>query len=441
MSTPLMDAIRRYADRHTARFHTPGHAAAGKSPAAKVSDWISFDVTEVPGLDSLYEAHDCIEKAEILASKVFGSALTVFSAGGCTLAVQTMLFLAAAQGRSKKILLARNAHVSVYRTCALLGLEPYYLVPDARDANRITPAVLKEAVEKCPDACACLVTSPDYYGVISDISGLARICHSAGILLLVDNAHGAHLGFFDRHPLAFGADITADSAHKTLPVLTGGAYLHIRSSVPFADRSTVKTAMSYFGSTSPSYPILASLDLAREWAETRGKPAFTQLYNTVEKMREKLSQRDFLPIPGETDPVRLVIDSGDQGTYNGDVFRKYGVEPEFCDRRYTVLLPTPFHTSGDFERMEKAFCELHRNHTACLEIGESLLPEPVLSLRDAMFAPAVEVSVNQAIGRIAAGMAVPCPPGVPLLVPGEKISYVMAERLKNSGISRVKVIK
>ena len=218
---PLLDALRRHAARGTASFHTPGHKGRLEPGCAA-----AFDLTELPDTGSLYDGGDAIEASERLCAEAFGAGDSFYSAGGCTLCIQTMLLLACG-GAGGRILMARNAHRSAVNTAVLLGLEPVWLWPEFGDGLGCRLAVenLDEKLKTNNDIRAVYITSPDYTGRLADVAGMAALCHGRGIPLLVDNAHGSHLGAFGLHPLMLGADMTADSWHKTLPVLTGGAVL------------------------------------------------------------------------------------------------------------------------------------------------------------------------------------------------------------------------
>ena len=302
---------------------------------------------------------------------------------------------------------------------------------------------------------AVYVTSPDYAGNLCDIAGMAVVCRRAGVPLLVDNAHGSHLGAFERHPLALGAAMTADSAHKTLPVLTGGAWLHIRPGAPVS-RVEAKAAMALFGSTSPAFPVLASLDLARRWWEESGPAAFRALAERVEALRRAADasgvvRAAFSERPAALrDPVRLVLDGapgGVSGEALGAYLRARGCEPEYTDSRYAILIPTPFNTEEEFARLERALRELP---AARLSVGAAAgftpfladeRPEAVLSPRDALLRPAETVPVGEAAGRIAARSVCPCPPGIAAAVPGERLSPALARMLEIAGFSQIVVLK
>ena len=263
MSTPLFSAIDRLRRQGFSRFHTPGHKGRDCGFLTPVTPW---DFTEVRGADSLFEASGPIAETEARCTALYRTGGTFLSAGGSTLCIQAMLALVRPLGG--KLLLGRNAHASAIKTMALLDLRPVWLTqdlaPDGFPAP-VTPAQAEAALAAGGDYAGVYVTSPDYFGRLTDIAGLAEVCHRYGVPLLVDNAHGAELFFTgeNRHPMALGADLCCDSLHKTLPVLTGGALLHV-GATPLAEKygfaGRAKEAMGLFGSTSTSYLILLSMD-------------------------------------------------------------------------------------------------------------------------------------------------------------------------------------
>lgn len=442
METPLYTALTDYQKKKYASFHTPGHKNTISFLKYNLYD---LDFTELPDTDSLFEAEGCILKAEQAAAKAFSTLLCVLSAGGCTMCIQGMLRLAAPSGG--KLVCGRIIHRSAVNTMALLGIDPVWVMPEPNAgeglAGRITPEGVRKALEKNPEAKGVYLTSPDYYGVICDIQGIACVCKEYGVPLLVDNAHGAHLGYLSEnlHPIHLGASMAACSAHKTLPVLTGGAWLQINDSRYLEG---VKEAMSLFGSTSPSYPVMASLDLCRAWLEEEGQKAFQTLERRVGAVK-KLAAAKGLGIPeGLTDPARITLNTakiGLTGQKAAQGFRECGVEPEYSDDGFVVLIPSPFNTEEEFLRVERAIEAMPVG--APLAIGRRIPPVSgqAVSPRKAVLSPSEEVPMNLAVGRIAARASCPCPPGVPVVMPGEVISEKAAEFLIRYGFSSAKVLK
>ena len=446
---PLYRAVRRYVQRKTARFHTPGHKGSGDSPlAALMGEALAFDVTELPQTDSLFEADGPIWEAEELAARYAGAGAALMSAGGATLCIQAMLSAVSAAGR-RRVILARNSHRSAVNAAALLGLDPVWVWPRGFDGSGLPGSIRAEdvaaALRGTPDAAAVFVTSPDYYGVMSDIAAIARECRAYGVPLLVDNAHGTHLQCLDggaRHPLRLGAAMTCDSAHKTLPVLTGGAWLLLADA---GQAETARGAMALFGSTSPSYLIMLSLDIARVWMEREGAAAFDALRERVLAVRKRCAALGFFTPPDAVfDPVRLTLDTasvGRTGREAAEILRGTGVEPEMSDGAHVVLLPGPFQPPEDWQRLESALERIPAGGPLPPPGRMAGRPPRDMSPRDALTAPGETVRVSRAAGRTAAQSCCPCPPGVPAVMPGERISGNLAKVLKNAGIQYVKVVK
>ena len=440
--TPLYQALRNHPSLGRASFHTPGHKS---NPEAFPRDLLALDYTELPDTDSLFEAEGPIREAEETAARLFGTARTVFSAGGCTLCIQAMLRLAAPEGG--EVITGRVIHRSAVQTMALLGLEPVWVMPrpDAGEGlpGRVYAEDIRRALRLHPSAKAVYITSPDYYGTLADIPAIAEVCRQSGVPLLVDNAHGAHLWYVGGglHPISQGADLTACSAHKTLPVLTGGAWLNIRE-----ERYShgVKEAMALFGSTSPSYPVMASLDLCRAWLQENGKESFAQLEKTVSNLKQLAYEKGICQPVGPCDPVRLTLNTasvGMRGEEAAQWLRDRGIEPEYADGGHVVLILTPMNREEDFSRLEEAI--RHFPVRSPIHLPSALPPQPkcAVSPREAVLAPSEWVPTEQAAGRIAAQAACPCPPGVPVVMPGEWITENTVEFLIKYRIFRIKVIK
>ena len=446
-NTPLYNALQGHLAKGRASFHTPGHKGRFLP-----RDLYDLDLTELPDTDSLFEADGCIAAAEEEAKKLFHSRATLFSAGGCTLCIQAMFRLAAPQGGT--VISSRVIHRSAVNAMALLGIQPVWVRPrpDAGPflAGRLHPEDVEAALQAHPEAKAVYVTSPDYFGVLADIAGLARVCHAHKVPLLVDNAHGTHLALLEpsRHPLTLGADLTACSAHKTLPVLTGGAFLNIGDTplsrkLDFAGRA--KEAMALFGSTSPAYPVMASLDLARAWAAEQGKTAWNTLADRMAKIKDTARTRGFLLPEGETDPTRLAIGTlplGMTGEEAAQWFRERGIEPEHEDGAYVVFIATPWNREEELTRLEMAVAQFP-GEAQPVSPAPALPPLPPVrcSPREAVLAPQERLSLEGAVGRIAGEAACPCPPGVPIVMPGEEVTPECAGFLREYGLTALSVVK
>lgn len=442
METPIADFVRRYAESGAARFHMPGHKGAaflGCEP---------FDITEISGAGELYEddAESIVAQSERNAAALFGASKTCYVTEGSSQCVRAMVYLALSsrpEGVPPVIVAARNAHRALLYAAALCGAEIVWLYPDTRESLcrcAVTPEGLRRTLEALPAPPAAVwLTSPDYLGGLADIAALAEVCRACGAPLLVDNAHGAYLRFLEpsQHPLDLGADMCCDSAHKTFPVLTGGAYLHIRRGGYFERvRGGAKAALALFGSTSPSWLTLASLDLCNRCLSDGYKRRLSDTIARLDALREALRGAGWAVEEG--DPLRLTL-RGDAAKMKGRL-REGGVEWEYADRDFLVLMATPENAPGDFGRVSAA---LGANDAP--EIPPPALPlaraETVLSPRKAIFAPRERVSVEQAIGRICAAPLVSCPPAIPIAASGERVPPDALPLFRYYGIQTAEVVR
>lgn len=448
--SPVYSMLVEYTKNNPARFHMPGHKGSQDSPLYEIfGKALGFDVTELPETDNLFEPQAAFLEAEMMAARTYGARDTLFCTGGSTLSIETMLRLVTKRGG--RVLCARNCHKAVINSLSLLGIEPIFVLPRPFKGSGLAGEIKAEDIEKIlsreNDVAAVFITSPDYYGVISDISAISKVCRNHGVPLLVDNAHGAHLICFDGlHPIKLGADLCCDSAHKTLPALTGASYLH--SNLKSITHDDAKDAMMLFGSTSPSYLISLSLDIARVWLETDGKMAFSELSQKVAKVRSFCENLGFFtPSEAHFDPVRIVIDTASRGITGDDAaefLRKRGIMPEMSDRRHLVLIPTPFNSDDDFKRLEKALSELPLGMPLTKDCDFDIygsLPDRKVGLREALFLNSETVDIEKSAGRISAQTKCPCPPCIPVVMPGEVISAKTAGYLKSYGVLSIKVLK
>lgn len=441
MKTPIYNFVKRYAKKDTTRFHMPGHKGKpflGCEPS---------DITEIDGADVLYNADGIIDLSEKNATSLFGTAHTFYSAEGSSLSIKAMLALAAGRNEKPLFLAARNAHKAFLFAAALLDAEIGWIYPAHFShpcACNITADDVRAALN-CANRkpSAVFITSPDYLGNITDISGIAEVCHSTGVPLLVDNAHGAYLKFLknDTHPITLGADMCCDSAHKTLPVLTGGAYLHISK---YCEKYVghARDMLSVFASTSPSYLILQSLDMCNKYLSGSYRAKLEKTVKKVAEVTERLNKNRYSA--QNTEPLKIVINTAKSGVDTEKTvrsLRRAGVEPEFYDRDYLVLMASAENTARDFEKLLSALFPIKNKKRAAALPPEFKKPKQVLSVRKAIFAEYETLSIDAAIGKICASPTVSCPPAVPIVVSGELIDADAAKLLKYYGITKINVIK
>ena len=470
MNTPVVDFVRRYAQQRTTRMHMPGHKGRGPLGCEEL------DITEIAGADELYEAEGIIAQSEANATQLFGAARTYYSTEGSSQCIRAMLHLALQMRPAKAgrpvLLAARNAHKALLYAAALLDFDIQWLWPAPDAAGTLcTCPVEPEALAFALDELSAegrtpfgvYLTSPDYLGFVQDVAGLSAVCHAHGLPLLVDNAHGAYLHFLkegSRHPIQLGADLCCDSAHKTLPVLTGGAYLHLGSSVQ-ADEAAVRNALALFGSTSPSYLILQSLDAANAVLADSFREKLDicrwrlgMLCRELDALRPGLA----LPLTGaHREPLKLTLDAaalGLSGQQLAQALRERGVECEYADPRYVVLMPSAESSAAEFACLQTAL------HAICGEapaadvsvtaddpaafaaLAGALEAQPRrFTIREAVLAPQEMIPAAEAVGRICAAPAVSCPPAIPIVVSGETVPPEALPLFARYGIEKAAVVK
>jgi len=407
----------------------------------------SFDITEITGADELYNPTGIILESEQNTAKFYGSKHTNFSASGSTLCIQAMLSLVASAGDT--IISARNVHASFVNTCGLLDINPVFIMPNCSEdffvSFKVSAEMVVQAIKKSPKAKAVYITSPDYLGGISDIGAIAKVCDKYEIPLVVDNAHGAYLKSLDdnSHPISLGATMCCDSAHKTLPVLTGGAYLHVskKSSIT---KEQVKSRMSLFGSTSPSYLVLCSLDLNNKYLEELSSSDFTRLKIRVNQIKNLANKIGFTSIESYEDITKLTFNAFEVGLDGQGLkkhFNTFSIEPEYTSNKHVVLMLSPFNSQKDFDRVIAAIKEITPK-PKITENGQNIcVPKQSMSIRNALFCEREEIDIESAEGRVSAQLKIKCPPGVPIVIPGEIIDKSVQILLKRSSILTINVVK
>ncbi len=442
MKTPICDFVDKYIKSQAIRMHMPGHK--GKS----LLGFEERDITEITHADSLFEAKGIIAESEANAASLFGCN-TYYSTEGSSLCIRAMLYLLKLRNKDITILAGRNAHKAFISAVALLDINVEWLYPNEEDSylsGKISPESLEKAIEENKEKpLAVYITSPDYLGKIADIQEISKICKKRGIILCVDNAHGAYLRFLPKslHPIDLGADICCDSAHKTLPVITGGAYLHISNDAPKLFSDNAKSALALFGSTSPSYLILQSLDKANLYMSSGYSQRLKSFLVKLKEIKSKIVEMGFELIGDEEN--KIVFKAKSFGLY-GFEFQEYlesnGIFCEFADKDYLVLMLSPEIQDFELEKLLqvlKALSSVPRKKLV-EEPPKIQKFEKVLSIREAIFSKSEYLPIEKCKGRILAEFNVGCPPAVAILVCGERIDEKAIECFEYYGIDKCKVV-
>jgi len=441
MKTPIVSFLKSYQEKSPVRMHMPGHKGAG------ILGFEGMDLTEIYGADELFAAEGIIKESEQNASSLFGCP-TYYSTQGSTLCIQTMCTIlcqdAKSKGKKPKILAGRNAHRSFIHAAALLDFDIAWLYgnSDYLSCTISTETLEKEILENNPTAV--YLTNPDYLGNLLDIKSLALICKKHDVLLAIDNAHGAYLRFLkdSLHPIDLGADLCCDSAHKTLPVLTGGAYLHLSDSLNQVWKNDVKHFMEYFSSTSPSYLIMASLDAANDVLDTTFKKSLSECIQRVDGLKNALIQHGYTILSGE--PMKITISTKEFG-YTGNeianLLMECDIYPEFYDSDYIVLMPSPYNTKDDLKRLETCLCGIERKPILINKPPKLEQSKKAMNVRQVLFAPSKMIEVSKSLGQVCSSVTVSCPPAILPVIPGEVISESSIEVMKYYGIETVRVVK
>lgn len=430
----IYGALKKYKKLRPVRFHMPGHKADSKR--FRLFQDAALDITELPFADCLENPDGIIAAAESDVAEIFGAKKSFFLTDGSSCGVFAMLY--AARRRGGKVVIARGAHKSVYNACAVLGIEPYAIKGNELDGVPLPPtaAEIEDALKKERDVCAVLVTSPDYYGNISDLAAIRRICDRYGKLFLVDGAHGAYLRFDpDEHRYAGEyADAWVDGAHKTLPTLTQGAIVHANRDDVVAD---LREGAGIFRTTSPSYPIMASIEYGAKYLAEHGGALIDALKREFSLMKMRLKKRGVLFYEGG-ETLQFAVDFGGMGIspyLAEEQLEKRKIYAEMNDGRYILFYFSPLTRPRHLLRLERAIRRLAKMRS----LKDTYAPKPAtaygvkkFSYLTALTFRKESVPIEECAGRIAARNAGVTPPCIPVVLAGEQITPQAAEALKKS---------
>lgn len=443
---PLFKKIMEHKMKRPISFHVPGHKSGlllnGLDKA--FTNFMDFDVTELSGLDDLHEPEEAILEAQQLLSNLYKTKKSYFLVNGSTVGNLAMIMASCKEGDT--VLVERSCHKSILNGLMMANVKPIFITPEIQNKSwlnsKINPKDVQQAFEQYPNIKACIFTYPDYYGKTYNLKKIIEIAHKHQSVVLIDEAHGPHFQFGDPFPpsaLTLGADIVVHSAHKMLPAMTMGSYLHINSER--IAREKIEFYLSVLQSSSPSYPIMASLDIARAYLANF---LDEDMMYTLEKRQifcNELANIPKLfvhPLEDGQDPLKMLISHEDLTGYELQrVFEKQHIYPEMADP-FQVLFTLPLlkqHMNFPYEEAAVNIKKIHWERT------NSLRPNPFItdkgshintltfSYKEMLDKPSEIIDMSEAIGRVAAKMIIPYPPGIPLLLPGELITDEHIEQL------------
>ena len=449
----LYSELLHYDEKDIYPFHMPGHKrnptfSAGFFPVAQ-------DITEITGFDDLHHAGGIIKEAQEYAAQLYGSRRVFFSVNGSTAGI--LAAVSAAVRAGGKILAARNSHKSFYHAMYLRNIEPLYVYPEIDEETGISGSILPSEVEtqlsENDSIEAVFITSPTYDGVVSDVKRIAEIAHRHGVPLIVDEAHGAHFAFSDYFPksaVGSGADAVIHSIHKTLPAMTQTAILHLCSDRIPEDR--IVRFMSIYQTSSPSYPLMSSLDRCFRFLGSEGEDFFHTYTERLERWRGRLGEFENVRLlhfttsfeGGEKfydyDRSKILLSSSSAGMRGNRLLKilheEYGVELEMAASNYVTALTSPADTEEGFERLYRAVREIDgaavivdRREERSRRFIEDR-PVKIMNPGEALEGKTLTIPLCESVGKISAEFMCIYPPGIPLLVPGEQISLQFVQNMR-----------
>lgn len=481
----LLNKLSDLASSNIYPFHMPGHKRR-LFPVSNLEDMYRIDITEIDGFDNLHDAKDIILAEEQRAAKLYNADETHFLVNGTTAGILAAICGTVREG--DRIYVARNCHKSVYNAIMLSGAQPVYIYPEQEAYFEINAGITARQVEDIIDSdtgrtkrSLCVITSPTYEGIVSDIEGIAKVCHEKGVQLLVDAAHGAHFGFTDFFPksaVTLGADIVINSIHKTLPAPTGTALIHINKSCSSAVR--VRQMLKVFQTSSPSYPLMAGMAGCIQYLTDNATKAFEDYSIQLDSFYAKADNftnlsvltKDKLSCEGSIDYDKgKIVVSDKSRTMTGKqlydlILSKYNLQPEMAAGDYVLFMTSIADDAEGFSRLITALEEVdlmlsdgssiqgHKRNIFVRFIDKIITGKVINSIfksdaikesyvdsspvkaqrihtiNDVFWNDTIEsVPIELSSGRVSASYVAPYPPGVPLVVPGELITEEIVDKI------------
>ena len=442
----LYSKLIEYSKSDIYPFHMPGHKRSIDGP-------YKYDVTEINGFDNLHDPRGLIKEIMDKASVFYGSKKTYLLINGSTCGILSAISSVVKPG--EKILIARNCHKSVYNAVFLMNLKPVYLYPKFNVESGISGEISAESVDKAlvenPDIKAAVITSPTYEGIVSDVSNISELLHSKGIPLIVDEAHGAHLGL---HPdflpssVGKGADIVIQSLHKTLTSLTQTALLHYNSSI--VDMEKLETYLGIYQTSSPSYVLMSSIERCVDLLIENGSAIFNDYLEVLKDFIKRCNYLKNIRLINEPnkDITKIVISIKNTDItateLNSILLSEYHLQFEMVAGDYVLGITSFCDSQEGFDRLYQALFEIDNKIKRQLSQQDNLnyseSGKIIFSVRDAFYMEKDTINIEDSLDRISGEYKFMYPPGIPVIVPGELITSELIKDLKRID-NKIKVIK
>lgn len=458
MNTPIIDSLRKIVDDNIISFHMPGHKKGAIYKMLGYEDILEnlykLDTTEIPGTDNLHSPEECIKESLKRASEVFKSDKTFYLVNGSTCGIEASIM--ASVNPKEKIILNRDCHQSAINSCIIGEIDPIYVKPSInKDSNTLSGVSfndVKRVIDSNLDAKAVFLTYPTYFGDVFDLKSICSYAHEKGMTVIIDEAHGAHLGLSERLPetaLSQGADIVIQSTHKTLPSFTQSSMIHIKGNR--IDINKLTNMLRITESSSPSYLLMASLDIAVDIYEKNGFDLMDKLLSNIDEFKSELYKLKNIKVDESKDYTKIFLNTkklGITGHELENILREnYNIQVELSNYYGVLLIATIGNTKDEFLKLKDVLFEIdkiYKKESHLKSVSYPIkLPKKILSPREAFYMDKKNVKIENSIGKISGEYIIPYPPGVSLVSPGEEITkevidYIIECKSKGMNVNGVK---
>lgn len=458
MNTPIIDSLRKIVDDNIISFHMPGHKKGAIYKMLGYEDILEnlykLDTTEIPGTDNLHSPEECIKESLKRASEVFKSDKTFYLVNGSTCGIEAAIMVSV--NPKEKIILNRDCHQSAINSCIIGDIDPIYVNPSInKDSNTLSGVSfnnVKRVIDSNLDAKAVFLTYPTYFGDVFDLKSICSYAHEKGMTVIIDEAHGAHLGLSEKLPetaLSQGADIVIQSTHKTLPSFTQSSMIHIKGNR--IDINKLTNMLRITESSSPSYLLMASLDIAVDIYEKNGFDLMDKLLINIDEFKSELYKLKNIKVDESKDYTKIFLNTkklGITGHELENVLREnYNIQVELSNYYGVLLIATIGNTKDEFLKLKDVLFEIdkiYKKESYLKSVSYPIkLPKKILSPREAFYMDKKNVKIENSIGKISGEYIIPYPPGVSLVSPGEEITrevidYIIECKSKGMNVNGVK---